>query len=109
MKIEFTKMQGLGNDFIILDFEIYKKLGNLVDDFVKKICERRFGVGADGVIFINFMPKNADIGWFFYNNDGTKAQMCGNGMRCFSKYIYDNKLFDKKIFKVETLADIIIN
>lgn len=107
-KIRFTKMQGLGNDFIILDFEEYKKVSIEKSELAKKLCDRNFGVGADGLIIINPDTKNTDIGWFFYNSDGTIAEMCGNGIRCFAKYVYEKKIVDKKVFTVETEAGTII-
>ena len=83
-----------------------------MDELAKKICDRNFGVGADGMIIPDLTLSGdgdevADIGWYFYNSDGSTAQMCGNGMRCFAKYVYDNKLVDKKMFSVKTLAGII--
>ncbi len=104
--IKLTKMQGCGNDFVVLDYEEFKKCGLEMSEFAKKVCDRHFGVGADGMI----IPKEtsqADISWYFYNSDGSTAQMCGNGMRCFSKYVWDNKLVDKKSFSVLTEAGII--
>ena len=111
-KIKITKMQGCGNDFVIIDYAEYEKTGMKMSELAKKVCDRNFGVGADGMIIPNISPANdkgevADIGWYFYNSDGSTAQMCGNGMRCFAKYVYDNKLVDKKSFSVETLAGII--
>lgn len=106
--INFTKMQGLGNDFIILDFEEYQKTNLPKDKLAQLLCNRKFSIGADGLIIINPNPQNADIGWFFYNSDGSLAQMCGNGMRCFAKYVYDKKIIDKKIFSVETQAGIMV-
>jgi len=100
-------MQGCGNDFIILDYKEYKKTGCEMKDLAKRLCDRHFGIGADGLIIPNKNIKNADIGWFFYNSDGTTAQMCGNGMRCFAKYVYDKKLITKNEFSVKTLAGII--
>lgn len=107
--IKLTKMQGCGNDFVIIDYSEYEKTGLKMSEFAKKVCDRNFGVGADGMIIPNLSPENkeADIAWYFYNSDGSTAQMCGNGMRCFAKYVYDNKLVDKKSFKVQTLAGII--
>ena len=105
--IKITKMQGCGNDFIILDYEEYKKTNLEMPELAKKICNRNFGVGADGLIIPKTDSENADIGWYFYNSDGSIAQMCGNGMRCFAKYVYDKKLVNKKQFSVETLAGII--
>lgn len=102
-------MQGCGNDFVIIDYSEYEKTGLKMSELAKKVCDRNFGVGADGMIIPNLSPENkeADIAWYFYNSDGSTAQMCGNGMRCFAKYVYDNKLVDKKSFKVQTLAGII--
>ena len=107
--IKLTKMQGCGNDFVIIDFQEYEKTGMEMSELAKKVCDRNFGVGADGMIIPKFNPENkeADISWYFYNSDGSTAQMCGNGMRCFTKYCIDNKLVDKKAFSVETLAGII--
>lgn len=107
--IKLTKMQGCGNDFVIIDFQEYEKTGMEMSELAKKVCDRNFGVGADGMIIPKLNPENkeADISWYFYNSDGSTAQMCGNGMRCFAKYCIDNKLVDKKAFSVETLAGII--
>lgn len=108
-KIKLTKMQGCGNDFVIVDYSEYEKTGMKMEEFAKKVCDRNFGVGADGLIIPKLKPDNkeADISWYFYNSDGSTAQMCGNGMRCFAKYAVDNKLVEKKSFSVETLAGII--
>lgn len=106
--IKITKMQGCGNDFVILDYSEYKKTGLSMDVLAKKLCDRNFGIGADGMIIPDITPNNeTDIAWYFYNSDGTTAQMCGNGMRCFAKYAYDKKLVNKKDFSVKTLAGII--
>lgn len=105
--IKLTKMQGCGNDFVIIDYSEYEKTNMSMSDLAKKVCDRNFGVGADGMIIPNLNVKDADMGWYFYNSDGTTAQMCGNGMRCFAKYVYDKKLVDKKKFSVATLAGII--
>ena len=94
MSIKITKMQGCGNDFVILDYEEFLKMDCKMDEAAHKLCDRNFGIGADGLIIPNTNTEDADIGWFFYNSDGTTAQMCGNGMRCFAKYVYDKKLKD---------------
>ena len=107
MSIKITKMQGCGNDFVIIDYEEFQKMNCKMDNAARKLCDRNFGIGADGLIIPNVNVDNADIGWFFYNSDGTTAQMCGNGMRCFAKYVYDKKLVNKKEFTVKTLAGII--
>jgi diaminopimelate epimerase len=108
MIINFVKMQGLGNDFILIDC-----LNKLLDDksflsnFAKKLCNRNFGIGADGLILI-FPSSKADLRMRFFNFDGSEAEMCGNGIRCFAKYVYENKIVTKSKFTVETLAGIII-
>ena len=104
MSIKITKMQGCGNDFVILEYDEFKKMNLEMSDVAKKLCDRNFGIGADGLIIPNLNTEDTDIGWFFYNSDGTTAQMCGNGMRCFAKYVYDKKLVNKNKFTVKTLA-----
>ena len=108
MKIEFVKMEGLGNDFIILDdrrgdilqYENYPSLA-------EKLCSRHFGIGADGIMLI-LESSDHDIKFRIYNSDGSQAQMCGNGIRCFAKYLYENKIVAKKIIRVDTKAGTII-
>lgn len=108
MKIEFVKMHGLGNDFILVNY-LNKSLGDtsFVSYLAKKLCNRNFGIGADGLILI--LPSSkANLRMRIFNSDGTEAQMCGNGIRCFAKYAYENKLVSKNKFTVETLAGVII-
>ena len=107
MKISFTKMQGLGNDFVVLDCDEYKKTGMTPDKLAVRLCNRKFSIGADGLIIVNSDVSDADIAWIFYNSDGTVAQMCGNGMRCFAKYVTDKGLISKKKFSVMTGAGVI--
>jgi len=107
MKINFVKMHGLGNDFILIDC-INKSLGDssFLSYLAKKLCNRNFGIGADGLILI--LPSSkAALRMRIFNYDGSEAQMCGNGIRCFAKYAYENKLVSKNKFTVETLAGII--
>jgi len=107
VKIDFVKMHGLGNDFILIDC-LHKSLGDssFLSYLSKKLCDRNFGIGADGVILI--LPSSkTDLRMRIFNFDGTEAQMCGNGIRCFAKYAYENKLIFKIKFTVETLAGII--
>lgn len=119
MKFKITKMQGLGNDFVILDYAEYEKTGMSMSELAKKLCDRNFGIGADGMIIPNLKPEvqsykglektfTPDIGWYFYNSDGTTAQMCGNGIRCFAKYVKDKNLVHSNQFSVGTLAGIIV-
>ena len=112
MGIKVTKMQGCGNDFVIADYDDYQlgvaeKRWENMSEAAKILCNRNFGIGADGFVIPNTNTDEADIGWFFYNSDGTTAQMCGNGIRCFAKYVYDKGLVNKKEFSVKTLAGII--
>ncbi len=107
MKINFIKMHGIGNDFILIDC-LHKSLGDssFLSYLTKKLCDRNFGIGADGLILI--LPSSkADLRMRIFNFDGSEAQMCGNGIRCFAKYAYENKLVSKIKFTVETLAGII--
>lgn len=105
--IKLTKMQGCGNDFVIIDYSEYEKTQMPMDELAKKVCDRNFGVGADGMIIPNTNTDKTDIGWYFYNSDGSIAQMCGNGMRCFAKYVFDKGLVNKKEFSVMTGAGVI--
>ena len=105
--IKITKMHGCGNDFVFMDYEEYTKTGMTLDKLSKQLCDRHFGIGADGLIIpVPYDGNDADIEWRYYNSDGTTAQMCGNGMRCFAKYVYDKGLVNKKSFSVKTLAGI---
>ncbi|MCK4308461.1 MAG: diaminopimelate epimerase, partial [Candidatus Atribacteria bacterium] len=107
MKINFIKMHGIGNDFILIDC-LHKSLGDssFLSYLTKKLCDRNFGIGADGLMLI--LPSSkADLRMRIFNFDGSEAQMCGNGIRCFAKYAYENKLISKNKFAVETLAGII--
>ena len=105
--IKITKMHGCGNDFVFMDYDEYKKTGLELDELAKKLCDRHFGIGADGLIIPFPKDGTTDIACEYYNSDGTSAQMCGNGMRCFARYVYDNGLVDKKSFTVKTRAGII--
>lgn len=90
-KIEFFKMNGSGNDFILIDNRqnIVENIGLKIEDFVKRICKRGLSIGADGVILIeNTNEPGCDFAWQFYNNDGSKASMCGNGSRCAVRFAY---------------------
>ncbi|MDO4620884.1 MAG: diaminopimelate epimerase [Lachnospiraceae bacterium] len=101
--MHFTKMQGLGNDYVYIDC-----LKEQVDDpgaLARKISDRHFGIGSDGLILIKDSAE-ADFTMEMYNADGSRSEMCGNGIRCVGKYVYDNGLTDKTDVSVETLAGI---
>ena len=109
-KLEFTKMHGIGNDYIYIDVTKNKDLKEIftrysIGALVRYLSNRNFGIGGDGVIFIE-KSMIADFKMRIFNSDGTEAEMCGNGIRCFAKYIYDQKLTGKDILKIETLAGI---
>lgn len=101
--IKFTKMQGLGNDFIITKFENAKQYNLKI--FSKFVCDRHFGIGADGLILFS-NSKFADFKMRIFNNDGTEAEMCGNGIRCLAKYLYEKEYTNKDEITIETLAGI---
>ena len=103
--IKFTKMQGLGNDYVYID--CYSKEVNLgnISNLAKFISNRHFGVGSDGIILI-CKSDIADFKMRMFNFDGTEAEMCGNGIRCVGKFVYDKGLTKSKDLKIETLAGI---
>jgi diaminopimelate epimerase len=103
--IEFYKMSGSGNDFIIIDNrDLSLNVGD-IRDFVRKVCRRKLSVGADGLFLIEPSAK-ADFKWQFYNSDGSTAEMCGNGSRCVARYAYIKGIAVKKM-SFETIAGII--
>ncbi len=103
--IEFTKMHGLGNDYIYINQTEEKNYIKNIEQFTRYISNRHFGVGSDGVILIK-KSNIADVKMEIYNSDGTQAQMCGNGIRCVGKYVYENGIVQKKKISIETLAGI---
>ena len=107
MELDFFKMEGLGNDFVLFD----DRNGNIdrsYPELAKKICDRRFGIGADGIILILNPVDDHDIKFRIYNCDGSQAEMCGNGMRCFAKLLYEKKIVTKPIIRVDTKAGTVI-
>ena len=102
--IAFDKMNGTGNDFVIIDNRQLSIPVEEQPELARKICRRMFSVGADGLIFIENSTK-ADFRWNFYNSDGSVAEMCGNGSRCAARFAYRHKIAGKKV-KFETLAGI---
>lgn len=103
--MKFWKLQGIGNDFIAIDGRNDNIENTKYSEIAKKVCHRRFSVGADGLLVV----KNndlADIEMVYYNSDGSRASMCGNGLRCFVKFVYDNNIIKKEEFAVYTLDGI---
>lgn len=96
----FTKMHGLGNDYLYH----YGELDN-VEELSQKLSDRHFGIGSDGIVTIS--PSTvADFKMRIFNADGSEAMMCGNGIRCVGKYVYEKGYTDKEILKIETLSGI---
>ncbi|MCP4049715.1 MAG: diaminopimelate epimerase [bacterium] len=105
--MNFIKMHGLGNDYILID-AINQNISNLNPaDLAVKLCNRYLGAGADGLILI-LESNRSDLKMRIFNPDGSEAEMCGNGIRCFAKYVYEQGLIEKEVFSVETLGGIII-
>ncbi len=99
--MKFTKMQGLGNDYLYFFGDVPEN----VVELAKKLSDRRFGVGSDGLIFIG-RSDAADFSMRIFNADGSEAKMCGNGIRCVGKYVHDRGLTEKTDISVETLSGI---
>ncbi|MFX0042976.1 MAG: diaminopimelate epimerase [Candidatus Hodarchaeota archaeon] len=100
--LDFEKYHGLGNDYIIINDIEWNIPEQKKSELAVKLCKLHFSIGADGLIFV-CDSKNADIRMRIFNNDGLEAEMCGNGIRCFSKYIYENNIIKKGQIKIETL------
>lgn len=105
-EIQFTKMHGLGNDYIVID----ETKGEVIPETKKNevsvsLCRRGFSIGADGVIFVS-PSTDEDIRFRIFNSDGSEAEMCGNGIRCFAKYVYNKGILKKDILNVETLGGV---
>ena len=98
--MKFTKMQGLGNDYVYVN--CFKEKIDNPPELARRISDRHFGVGSDGLIMINPSDK-ADFEMEMYNADGSRGEMCGNGIRCVAKYVYDYGLTDQKYISVATL------
>ena len=92
--LKFTKMEGLGNDYVYVD-AINQTIEN-PSKLSKKVSDRHFGIGSDGLILIS-KSDIADFKMNIYNPDGSEAEMCGNGIRCLAKFVYDKKMTNKKI------------
>jgi diaminopimelate epimerase len=103
--LKFWKMHGIGNDYIVVDNRDEKLREDNIMNFARQVCQRRFSVGADGLLLV-YNSDIADVKMCMFNPDGTEAEMCGNGIRCFVKFCYENEIVRKKKLDVETLAGI---
>jgi len=100
--MKFVKMHGTGNDFIVIDArEIRRNWTSLA----QKLCDRHFGIGSDGLLLV-LPSRRADFRMRMFNPDGSEAEICGNGIRCFAKYVIDQGLTEKNNISVETLAGV---
>ena len=106
MKLRFTKMHGAGNDFVMLNG--MKQRIELSPEQLRLVADRRFGVGADQILLVEPSPQpDVDFRYRIFNNDGNEVEQCGNGARCFVKFVHDEGLTSKRAIRVETLAGII--
>lgn len=103
--VTFTKMHGLGNDYICINCLENILTENKLPQIARYMCNRNFGIGADGLILVQ-ESTIADIKMRIFNKDGSEAEMCGNGIRCFAKYVYDNRIIDKQSISIETKAGV---
>lgn len=101
--MHFTKMEGLGNDYVYVN--CFKEKVDDPQHLARLISDRHRGVGSDGLILIGSSDK-ADFSMSVYNSDGSAAEMCGNGIRCAGKYVYDNHMTDRRDIAIETLAGV---
>ena len=101
--MEFVKMEGCGNDYVYVNG--FNTKIDTPNELSKIVSDRHFGIGSDGLIVIN-PSEVADFKMSMYNADGSEGKMCGNGIRCVAKYVYDYKMIDKEVITVETLAGI---
>lgn len=99
MKIRFTKMQGCGNDYVYINGFTEKIEQEKKPDFVRRVSDRHFGIGSDGVIFIN-PSKEADFEMEMFNADGSRSEMCGNGIRCVAKFVHDKGMTETSEFSI---------
>lgn len=99
-------MQGTGNDYIVIDNRKNFIKDSEVNSLACKLCERRYSIGADGLLLV-YRSTRADVKMRIFNSDGSEAEMCGNGIRCFAKYCYERGIVKKSSFSIETLAGII--
>ena len=105
MDIRFTKMEGCGNDYVYISGFEYQLDPEQKPEIVKKLSDRHFGIGGDGVIFIN-PSKIADFEMEMWNADGTRGEMCGNGIRCVGKFVYDSGMTHEKEITVESFGKV---
>ncbi|HQT26358.1 MAG TPA: diaminopimelate epimerase [Burkholderiales bacterium] len=105
MKVKFTKMQGLGNDFVVID--AYSTKIELDRGQMSFLADRHFGIGCDQILLVEKPEGDADFRYRIFNSDGGEVEQCGNGARCFVRFVRDRKLTEKNEIRVETLSGVI--
>jgi diaminopimelate epimerase len=103
MEVHFRKYHGLGNDYLVIDPNVYDM--NLTPDTIRLICDRNFGVGADGILY-GPIERGENLSLRIFNPDGSEAEKSGNGLRIFAKYLFENGYVDRKNFSIETSGGI---
>lgn len=107
MKLRFTKMQGTGNDFMVID-AIRQTVPELTADQVRRLADRHFGVGFDQLLLVErALVPGTDFNYRIFNADGTEVQMCGNGARCFARFVLEHGLTDRERLRVSTARGVI--
>ena len=105
--LDFEKHHGLGNDYIIINNLQWGIDDDNKKELAKKLCAPHFSIGADGLLFVCH-PKKTDVRMKMFNPDGSQSEMCGNGVRCFAKFLYENDIYKEDKIEIETLKGIII-
>lgn len=105
MKLKFTKMQGLGNDFVVLDG--INQPVKLDQQQIRSLADRHFGIGCDQLLLVEKAAGQADFRYRIFNADGNEVEQCGNGARCFVRYVHDHGLTQKNEIRIETLSGVI--
>lgn len=107
--LAFTKMHGLGNDFVVVDARQHTPAASIAEsawpELARAMCDRHFDIGADQLLLV-CDSTHADVTMRLFNTDGFEAEMCGNGIRCIGKYVYEHGIVRKPQFKIETLGGI---
>ncbi len=105
MKLKFTKMQGLGNDFVVLNG--INQTINLDRQQIRRLADRHFGIGCDQLLLVEKAQGQADFRYRIFNADGGEVEQCGNGARCFVRYVHDHGLTQNNEIRIETLSGVI--
>ena len=106
MKLKFTKMHGLGNDFVVID--AVNQQVSLSPEQLRRLADRHLGVGCDQILLIEKAEGDGDFRYRIFNADGGEVEQCGNGARCFVRYVHDRGMTDKKEVRIETLSGVVI-